>query len=155
VGRSARRNTEATARSLALAFPDLQSFKTLNAEQLQSVRDIGPEVARSIEQFFREPQNLAVIQRLLDHGVVPEAEKAAEGGAFANKTVVLTGGLTSMSRDEAKAEIEKRGGKVSGSVSKKTDLVVAGADAGSKLAKARELGIKVIDEAEFRSLLGR
>jgi DNA ligase (NAD+) len=146
---------EATAKSLAHAFPDIRRFYTLSAQELQSVRDVGPEVATSIAEFFQEPQNRDVIERMLAAGVTPEPEKAPEGGAFLNKTVVLTGGLSALSRDEAKAEIERRGGRVSASVSKKTDLVVAGEDAGSKLAKATELGVKVVDEAGFLKLLGR
>ncbi len=144
---------EATARNLALAFPDIRQFYDLSAEQLESVRDVGPEVARSMEQFFKEAQNREVIERLLAAGVFPEAEKAPEGGPFANKTVVLTGTLSSMAREDAKAEIEKRGGKVAGSVSKKTGLVVAGEAAGSKLVKAQQLGIQVVDEAAFLKML--
>jgi DNA ligase (NAD+) len=94
-----------------------------------------------------------VVERLLAAGVRPAAGEAAAGGAFAGKTVVLTGGLTKLSRDQAKAEIERRGGKVSGSVSRKTDLVVAGEEAGSKLARAQELGVKVVGEEEFLKLL--
>jgi DNA ligase (NAD+) len=85
--------------------------------------------------------------------VVPAPEEAPAGGAFAGKTVVLTGSLARRTRDEAKAEIERRGGKVAGSVSRKTDLVVAGEEAGSKLAKARELGVRVVDEERFERLL--
>jgi DNA ligase (NAD+) len=146
---------EATAKALAQTWTDVKDFYALTEEQLQQVRDVGPEVAASIVQFFREEQNRAVIEKLLQAGVVPEAEKAPEAGVFTGKTVVLTGGLASMEREEAKAEIERRGGKVSGSVSKKTDFVVAGEEAGSKLAKAKELGVRVLDEAEFLSLLGR
>ena len=94
-----------------------------------------------------------VTARLLAAGVRPEPEKVDGRGPLAGKTVVLTGGLGSISRDDAKAEIERRGGKVSGSVSRKTDLVVAGEDAGSKLAKARELGVRIIGEEEFLALL--
>ncbi len=146
---------EATARALALTFPDVRRYHELSEEDLQKVKDIGPEVAASIARFFKEEQNRAVIERLLSLRVVPEAEKAVEQGAFTNKTVVLTGSLATMTREEAKEEIEKRGGKVSGSVSRKTDLVVAGEEAGSKLAKAKELGVRVIDEAELARLLGR
>ena len=94
------------------------------------------------------------MERLLEAGLRPEPEEAPRGGAFAGKTVVLTGGLAKLSRDEAKAEIERRGGKVSGSVSRKTDLVVEGEEAGSKAAKARELGVKVVGEEEFLRMLG-
>jgi DNA ligase (NAD+) len=146
---------EATARSLALAFPDIHRFFELTEDELQAVRDVGPEVAASIVQFFREPQNREVIERLLAHGVTPEPEKPTEQGAFAGKTVVLTGTLASLAREAAKAEIERRGGKVAGSVSRKTSLVVAGAEAGSKLAEAQRLGVRIIDEAELLKLLGR
>ncbi|MFN7134337.1 MAG: NAD-dependent DNA ligase LigA, partial [Myxococcales bacterium] len=145
---------EATARSLAMAFPDVRRFFALTAEDLQAVRDIGPEVAASIHRFFQEEQNRTLIERMLAAGVQPEPEKV-EQGAFTGKTVVLTGTLSQLTRDDAKAEIERRGGKVSGSVSKKTDLVVAGEDAGSKLKKATELGVKVVNEAEFLVMLGR
>jgi DNA ligase (NAD+) len=94
-----------------------------------------------------------VVERLLAAGVHPAPEKIDARGPLAGKTVVLTGGLTGLSRDDAKAEIERRGGKVSGSVSRKTDLVVAGREAGSKLAKAKELGVRVVDEAQFLALL--
>ncbi len=146
---------EATAKALAQTFPDARRFYTLTAEELQAVRDVGPEVASSIAQYFQDEHNRALVERLLAAGVNPEPEKAAEGGAFLNKSVVLTGGLSALTREDAKAEIERRGGRVSGSVSKKTDLVVAGEDAGSKLAKAKELGVKVVDEAEFLKLIGR
>jgi DNA ligase (NAD+) len=146
---------EATAKALAQTFPGIRKFYTLSVEDLQAVRDVGPEVAEAIHQYFQQEGNRQIIERLLDAGVKPEAEKAPEQGVFSNKTVVLTGGLGSMSRDDAKAEIEKRGGRIAGSVSKKTDLVIAGTDAGSKLAKAKELGIKTADEAEFLKLIGR
>lgn len=145
---------EATARNLAMAFPDIRRFYELSVEDFQQVRDIGPEVAKSLHQFFHEEQNRAVVERLLDAGITPEPEKV-EQGAFTNKTVVLTGTLSALTRDDARAEIERRGGKVSGSVSKKTDMVVAGEDAGSKLKKATELGIRIINEAEFLEMLGR
>jgi DNA ligase (NAD+) len=146
---------EATAKALAQTFPDIRRFYSLTAEELQAVRDVGPEVASSIALYFQDEHNRELIERLLAAGVTPEPEKAPEGGGFSNKTVVLTGSLSALTRDEAKAEIERRGGRVSGSVSKKTDLVVAGEDAGSKLVKAKELGVKVVDEAEFLKLIGR
>jgi len=146
---------EATARALAQAFPGVRQFYTLGVEDLQAVHDVGPEVATSIRQFFDQEQNRQVIDRLLLAGVAPKAEEAPEQGAFARKTVVITGGLSAMTREDAKAEIERRGGRVSSTVSKKTDLLVAGEDAGSKLAKAKELGVRIIDEAEFLKALGR
>jgi DNA ligase (NAD+) len=144
---------EATAAALARHFGGVERLLDATEEQLQEVKDVGPEVAREIRAWAGEPQNVRVVRRLLAAGVVPAPEVVDERGPFAGKTVVLTGGLAGMSRDDAKAEIERRGGKVSGSVSKKTDLVVAGAEAGSKLEKARGLGVKVIDEEAFLALL--
>jgi DNA ligase (NAD+) len=144
---------EATAAALARHFGVLDRFLEATEEELTSVRDVGPAVAGEIRAWTTEPQNREVMKRLLRAGVVPVPEAAPLGGAFARKTVVLTGTLSRLSRDEAKAEIERRGGKVSGSVSRKTDLVVAGLEAGSKLKKAAELGVKVVDEAAFLALL--
>jgi DNA ligase (NAD+) len=144
---------EATAGQLARAFPTVALFLDASEEALQGVRDVGPEVARQVHEWTGEPRNRAVVERLLAAGVVPVAEPVEARGPFAGKTVVLTGGLTSLSRDDARAEIERRGGKVSASVSRKTDLVVAGEEAGSKLKKAAELGLKVVDEAGFLALL--
>src|SRR5574341_2047302 len=143
---------EATAAALARHFGDLERLLAATEEELQAVKDVGPEVAREIRAWTTEPQNVTVVRRLLAAGVRPEPEQIDARGPFAGKTVVLTGGLSSLSRDDAKAEIERRGGKVSGSVSKKTDLVVAGAEAGSKLEKARSRGVKVIGEEEFLEL---
>ncbi len=144
---------EATAATLARAFGAIDRFMAASEEELLSVRDVGPETAAEIRAWTAEPQNRRVVERLLAAGVKPEPEAVDARGPLAGKTVVLTGGLSRMSRDEAKAEIERRGGKVSGSVSRKTDLVVAGEEAGSKLAKARELGVKVVDEAQFLAML--
>jgi DNA ligase (NAD+) len=110
-------------------------------------------MAQVIYAFFQEPQNRAAIDALLASGVTPAPPQVATSGTFAGKTVVLTGGMTGMSREQAKEEIERRGGKVSGSVSKKTDFVVAGEDAGSKLKKAQELGVRILDEEQFLKLL--
>jgi DNA ligase (NAD+) len=145
---------EATAATLARHFGTVGAFMAADEEALLSVRDVGPETAREIRAWTSEPQNQGVVERLLAAGVVPAAEQVDARGPLAGKTVVLTGALAAMSRDDAKAEIERRGGKVSGSVSRKTDLVVAGGDAGSKLDKARALGVKVVEEAEFLRLLG-
>jgi DNA ligase (NAD+) len=122
-------------------------------EDLMAVRDIGPETAREIRAWTSEPQNVSVVRRLLAAGVRPAPEEVATHGFFTGKTVVLTGSLSRRSRDEAKAEIERRGGKVSGSVSRKTDLVVAGEEAGSKLDKARALGVRIVGEEELERLL--
>jgi DNA ligase (NAD+) len=144
---------EATAATLARHFGDVRRFMDASEDELLAVRDVGPETAREIRAWTQEPQNRRVVERLLAAGVVPAPERVDARGRLAGKTVVLTGGLSSLSRDEAKAEIERRGGKVSGSVSRKTDLVVAGEESGSKLAKARELGVKVVGEEEFLALL--
>jgi DNA ligase (NAD+) len=144
---------EATAATLARSFHTLDRFLAASEEALLQVRDVGPETASEIRAWIDEPQNRRVVDRLVEAGLRPEPEEAPRGGAFAGKTLVLTGGLTKLSRDEAKAEIERRGGKVSGSVSRKTDLVVEGEEAGSKAAKARELGVKVVGEEEFLRML--
>jgi DNA ligase (NAD+) len=144
---------EATARALALQFGGIDRFLDASLEDLQAVRDIGPEVAQQIFEFTHTEENREAIARLLKAGVNPAPEVVEAAGPFAGKTVVLTGSLTGLSREQAKAEVERRGGRVSGSVSRKTDLVVAGEDAGSKLKKAAELGVRVVDEAGFRALL--
>jgi DNA ligase (NAD+) len=145
---------EATALALARRFGSLEALMDASVEELQSVRDVGPEVARQIHEFLRLPAEREMIAALLAAGVRPEPEQAPAGaGPFAGKTVVLTGTLKRYSREEAKAEIERRGGRISGSVSRKTDLVVAGEDAGSKLTKARELGVRVVDEEDFGEML--
>jgi len=150
---------EATARDLARFFGDLTPLMDADVTTLQQVPDVGPIVAESIRAFFAEAHNREIIARLTDPadgGIqwpVEEGQGPAPAGALAGKTLVLTGTLPSLSRDEAKAQIEARGGKVSGSVSKKTDYVVAGSDAGSKLEKAQALGIPVIDEDALKTLL--
>ena len=144
---------EATAATLARHFGDLGRLLDASEEALQGVRDVGPETAGEIRAWTEEPQNRRVVERLLAAGVRPEPDRVDARGALAGKTVVLTGSLSKMSRDEAKAAIERRGGKVSGSVSRKTDLVVAGEEAGSKLAKATQLGVKIIGEAELLAML--
>ncbi len=144
---------EATAATLARHFGDLGRFMDASEDGLLGVRDVGPETAREIRAWTQEPQNRRVVERLLAAGVRPEPEKVDARGPLAGKSVVLTGGLAKLSRDDAKAEIERRGGKVSGSVSRKTDLVVAGEEAGSKLAKAKELGVRVVGEDEFLAML--
>ena len=145
---------EATAVALARRFGSLEALTNASVEDLQSVRDVGPEVARQIHDFLALPGQREMIGQLLAAGVSPEPEAAAAAaGSLAGKTVVLTGTLAQYSREAAKAEIERRGGRVSGSVSRKTDLVVAGGDAGSKVKKAQELGVRVVDEDGFRELL--
>jgi DNA ligase (NAD+) len=145
---------EATAAQLARAFPSVEALLDADEAALQGVRDVGPEVARLVREWTSEPRNREVVARLLAAGIAPAPEALEARGPLVGKTVVLTGGLAAMSRDQARAEIERRGGKVSGSVSRKTDLVVAGEEAGGKRKKAVELGVKVVDEAEFLRLLG-
>jgi DNA ligase (NAD+) len=147
---------EATARDLARHFGSLEGVMDATPDRLLQVRDVGPVVALSIRSFFEQPHNREVVQRLRAAGVSwPEHEAAVNGAPqpLAGKTLVLTGTLPLWSRDEARASIEAAGGKVAGSVSKKTHYVVAGEEAGSKLDKARELGIAVLDEAGLRALL--
>jgi DNA ligase (NAD+) len=144
---------EATAKALADHFRDVKPLMDATIESLQVVKDVGPEMGKAIHGYFEDPDNRALVEALLAAGIKPEPPEApAAGGTFTGKTVVLTGTL-SMPREQAKEEIERRGGKVSGSVSKKTDFLVAGEEAGSKLAKAKELGVKVLTEAEFQALL--
>lgn len=146
---------EATAKDLAKHFGKLSALLSATTEDLLSVNDVGPVVAESIINFLGEQHNQEVIAALLAAGITwPETEgKQVATGQLAGKTFVLTGTLPNLSRDEAKEKIEAVGGKVSGSVSKKTDYVVAGADAGSKLDKAQELGIQILDEAALITLL--
>ena len=146
---------ETTARDLALHFGTLDALAEAGVEALQQVPDVGPVVAESVVQFFDEPHNREVISGLQAAGIHYEvvAPRPVATGAAAGRSFVLTGTLPNLTRDDAKSRIEAAGGKVSGSVSKKTDFVVAGADAGSKLEKAQALGVKVIDEQALLALL--
>lgn len=146
---------EATAKDLARYFGKLDNVMAASAEELLAVPDVGPIVAQSIANFFGEPHNVEVIEQLRAAGVTwPETEPAAVAPQpLAGKTFVLTGTLPTLSRDEAKAMLEELGAKVAGAVSAKTDYVVAGADAGSKLAKAEALGVPVLDEDAMRAML--
>jgi DNA ligase (NAD+) len=149
---------ETTAKDLAKHFGSLDRMMDATEEQLLQVNDVGPVVAQSLHTFLQQPHNREVIEQLRATGIAwEEGDGSAASDApqsLAGKTFVLTGTLPTLSRDQAKEMIEGAGGKVSGSVSKKTHYVVAGADAGSKLDKARELGLEVIDEAGLRGLLG-
>ena len=145
---------EATARALALHFPDVRSLYTATLEDLTRVRDIGPTVAQEIFTFFSQEQNRAVIEALLERGVQPvPVEAPRTGGVLVGKTLVLTGTLTRLSREQAKEEIERRGGRVSGSLSRKTDFLVVGAEPGSKAEKAKTLSVAVLEEAAFEAVL--
>ncbi|MDG1644662.1 NAD-dependent DNA ligase LigA [Klebsiella huaxiensis] len=149
---------EATAAGLAAHFGTIEALEQASIEELQKVPDVGIVVATHVRNFFAEESNREVIVQLRKEGVrwpAPVVVNAEEiDSPFAGKTVVLTGSLSQLSRDDAKAQLVALGAKVAGSVSKKTDLVIAGEAAGSKLAKAQELGIAVIDEAEMVRLLG-
>ncbi|MCE2949220.1 MAG: NAD-dependent DNA ligase LigA [Betaproteobacteria bacterium] len=151
---------ETTARDLARHFRTLDALMAADEPALLQVPDVGPVVAASIATFFAQPHNREVIDALLAAGVAPQPVVAmpvadAGLGVVAGRTFVLTGTLPTITRDDARALIEAAGGKVSGSVSKKTDYVVAGEEAGSKLEKARQLGVAVIDEAGLRELLAQ
>jgi len=149
---------EVTAKDLARHFGTLDGLMDADAGELQEAPDVGPVVAESIAGFFRERHNREVVEQLRAAGVTWSESAPAEkpsAGPFAGKIVVLTGTLAAMSRDEAKEKIEALGGRVTGSVSKKTDFVIAGEEAGSKLDKAKELGVTVLDEAKFLKLLER
>jgi DNA ligase (NAD+) len=144
---------EATAKALAEHFSTLDAIMDAPEEALQEVRDVGPEVAKSIHTFFAEKQNRKLVQKLLAAGVKP-APVVRVKGPLSGKKFVLTGGLEGMTRPEAQRRIEAKGGRVTSSVSKETDYVVAGADPGSKLKKAEKLGVPVIDEMKLLRLLG-
>ncbi len=145
---------EATAKDLARHFGSLEKLMQADAAALEMVGDVGPVVAASIRRFFEEPHNVEVIGKLLAAGVRPAAEAGrAAHLPLAGKTFVLTGTLPTLSRERAKELIEAAGGKVAGSVSKKTDYVVAGVDPGSKFDKAQELGVTILDETQLKEVL--
>jgi len=148
---------ESTARDLAAHFGNLDSLMQAGIDDLQQVPDVGPVVAESVAQFFAEPHNREVISGLLAAGVHYDtaAPRLVANGAAAGRIFVLTGTLPGLTRDDAKALIVAAGGRVTGSVSKKTDFVVAGAEAGSKLEKALELGVTVLDEQGLLTLLDK
>lgn len=144
---------EATAKALASHFKTLEALQAATLETLQHVPDVGPVVAEHIVHFFHEAHNRAVITKLMKANLHWDAMPETQNQPLAGQTFVLTGTLTTLSRDEAKAKLEALGAKVAGSVSAKTHCVVAGAEAGSKLTKAQALGVKVIDEEAFLTLL--
>jgi DNA ligase (NAD+) len=146
---------ERTGQLLAEHFSSLAELAEASAEALENVPEVGPKVARSITEFFSEAANRNVIKKLHKAGVRPTAEKReVKSNKFEGKSFVFTGGLTNRSREEAGALVQQHGGKVSGSVSKKTDYVVVGTDPGSKYGKAKELGVTILEEKEFEKLLG-
>jgi DNA ligase (NAD+) len=145
---------ERTAQFLAEHFGSMEALENAGVEELQQVNEVGPRIAESIVEFFGIAANRKLVGRLREAGLTLTCQKKQRGTQLAGKTFVLTGTLAHFSRDEAKKMIEDAGGKVSGSVSKKTDYVLAGTDAGSKLDRAKDLGVKVIGEKEMESLIG-
>ena len=147
---------ESSARVLAEHFSTIDAIQSATVEDLMTLNDIGPVGADYVVHFFAQPHNIEVIHRLLELGIHwPKTEKKAinQEHPLFGKTVVLTGTLNSMGREEAKAKLLALGAKVSGSVSAKTDYLIAGSEAGSKLAKAKELGVAVLDEEELIQIL--
>jgi DNA ligase (NAD+) len=145
---------ERTAQFLAEHFGSMDALMNASQEELEDVNEVGPRIAESIREFFDEPRNRELVKRLREAGLIFAGKKRERSTKLAGKTFVLTGTLLKYTRDEAKKLIEDAGGRVSGSVSKKTDYVVAGSDAGSKLDKAKELGVPVIEEKEMERLVG-
>jgi DNA ligase (NAD+) len=149
---------EATALALAEHFGDLDPLQAATLEEIQQVRDVGPVVAAHVREFFDEERNRRVIHSLRKAGVrwpVIERTATAAAGPLTGEVVVITGTLATMSREEAREAARAAGATVTDSVSKKTTLLVVGAEAGSKLKKAQDLGVRIADEAEFLQLLGR
>lgn len=143
-----------TAKDLARRFGTIEALRSATVEQLTDVPDVGEIVARSIVEFFTDPSIATQVDRLLAHGVRPRLEEVQQDSPISGKTIVVTGTLEKLDRRQAEALIEALGGKAAGSVSKKTDYVLAGESAGSKLNKARELGVRVLNEQEFFELIG-
>ena len=154
LGLGIRHVGERTAQALAEEFGSIDALIAATEEELTAVNDIGPKVAATVREFFSNQRNLALIERLRKAGLTFTAEKKVRGTALAGLTFVLTGTLPTLTREAAKERIEAAGGKVSGSVSKKTSYVVAGEEAGSKLANAEKLGVPVLDEAALLKMLG-
>jgi DNA ligase (NAD+) len=145
---------EATALALAQHFKDIAALRRAGQDEIQRVPDVGPVVAEQVAKYFLDPDNALIVDRLLAGGITwPAPAPVSSDAQLSGKTFVLTGTLEALTREAAEEAIGQLGGKVSGSVSKKTSYVVAGADAGSKLKKAQQLGIEVLDEAAFLKLL--
>jgi len=146
---------ERTGQLLAAHFSSLDELAAATEEQLLEVGEVGPKVAASIAEFFSESANQKIIKKLDKYGVKPTAEKrVVKSQKFAGKSFVFTGGLANRSREQAAEQVQQHGGKISGSVSKKTDYVVVGTDPGSKYDKAKELGVTILTESEFEKLIG-
>jgi DNA ligase (NAD+) len=147
---------EETARDLAQHFGTLEKIienSKENINEIDSIPNIGPAVTKSVLQFFQDKNNLHFIEKLKENGVVIDKVEKIKGGKFEGLTFVLTGTLSTMSREIAKEKIIKLGGKISGSVSKNTSYVVTGEDAGSKLKSAEKLKIKILTEEEFKKMI--
>ncbi|GAC1415964.1 MAG: NAD-dependent DNA ligase LigA [Acidobacteriaceae bacterium] len=155
LGLGIRHVGERTAQTLAAHFGSIDALLAASADELTSINDVGPKVAATIHEYFRNPTNLALLKRFREEaGFTMPAEKRVTSSKLKGITFVLTGTLPTLTREEAKEKIERAGGRVSGSVSKKTDYVVAGDEAGSKLDKAQSLGVKILDEPGLLELLG-
>jgi len=156
LGLGIRHVGEATARDLARHFGTLDALRAADLDALRGAPDVGPVVAASVHGFFREPANLRVLDRLREEAGLrpPREEPPPSAGPFAGKTVVFTGTLGRFTREEAEATVRRLGGKTVGSVSRKTGYLVAGPGAGSKIEKARSLGVAVLTEEEFLRLAG-
>jgi len=139
---------------LALRYPHIEDLFHLSEEELQEVNEVGPEVAASVVHFFRDRRNEESIERLKRAGVKPIESQIKGRGKLAGKVFVFTGTLKSYGRDEVRTRVESLGATTASSVSKKVDFVVAGEDPGSKFDKAKELGIKILTEDEFRKMIG-
>jgi DNA ligase (NAD+) len=154
LGLGVRHVGERTAQALAEEFGSIDALIAATEEELTRVNDIGPKVAATVREFFSNERNLALVERLRGYGLTFTAQRRVRGTTLSGLTFVLTGTLPTLTREEAKDRIEAAGGKVSGSVSKKTSYVVAGEEAGSKLEKAVQLGVAVVDEAGLLAMLG-
>jgi DNA ligase (NAD+) len=145
----------ATATVLAQHFQTLEALQEATEEELIQVEGVGPQVAGSIGEYFQNTKNRALLQKMLTAGIHPQIQQEPQAAPLAGKTFVFTGGLVKFSREEAKTLVTAQGGKVASSVSAKTDYVVVGQEPGSKYAKAKELGLSILDEADFEKLVGR
>jgi DNA ligase (NAD+) len=141
------------AKILAQQFGSLPALERASLDELRAIHEVGPQVAQSVVNFFASSRNREILDQLLAAGVAPQVEIKRSGGPLAGKIFVFTGAMSRFGRKEAQELVERLGGRASGSVSKKTDYVIAGEEAGSKLEKARELGVTVLSEEEFEQLL--
>jgi DNA ligase (NAD+) len=144
---------EHLAKVLARQFGSLDGLARAGRDELLAIHEVGPQVADSVLNFFQSERNRQILRKLGEAGVAPREEERRAGGPLSGKTFVFTGALTRLSRKEAQEMVERQGGRAAGSVSKKTDYVVAGEEAGSKLEKARELGVTVLTEEAFLELM--